>query len=200
MSSTSLVVGLINKNLLTNLVALHTPACEEVRAAIAYADKSNLDLLESCKKLDKPLTYYGRYDQGVPVHPEVIRWFLNQKNPNYICRVVPDILHAKVIWWVGVGAYIGSANMTNRAWISNIEAGIFLSEDSSENDSVFEDLKVFFDVVETKSHPIDDAFYRHLLDLSKRSASIDAARHKLQQDAPRLFPKLDGLVSAPIEY
>jgi hypothetical protein len=196
LSSVSLVAGLINQKLLKNLVTLHTPHCDEVRAAIAYADTSNLDLLESCKSLGKPLTYYGRYDQSVPVHPNVIRWFLNQKNPNYVCRVVPDILHAKVIWWVGVGAYIGSANMTNRAWISNIEAGIFLSEDSAENYSAFDDLKVFFDVVEAKSHPVDDAFYRHLLDLSKRSASIDSARYKFEQEAPRYFPISDGLATS----
>lgn len=68
-----LIAGAINKGWLHNLVARHTPECTEVRAAIAYADKDNLILLETCKSLNRPLTYYGRYDHTVPVHPSRAR-------------------------------------------------------------------------------------------------------------------------------
>jgi phosphatidylserine/phosphatidylglycerophosphate/cardiolipin synthase-like enzyme len=46
---------------------------------------------------------------------------------NMQCRLVSDCYHPKVIWWCGLGAYIGSANLTNRAWVKNIEVGTFLS-------------------------------------------------------------------------
>jgi len=46
-----LIAGAISKGWLRNLVACHTPECTEVRAAISYADKDNLTLLETCKEL-----------------------------------------------------------------------------------------------------------------------------------------------------
>jgi hypothetical protein len=36
---------------------------------------------------------------------------MRQKNTADVeCHLVPRWLHAKVIWWVDVGAYIGSTN------------------------------------------------------------------------------------------
>jgi hypothetical protein len=68
------------------------------RAAIAYAQNDNFELFEVCKKAGKALTYYGRYDYAIPVHPEVLHRFLLPKSPDLVCKLVPDILHAKVIW------------------------------------------------------------------------------------------------------
>jgi len=190
-----LITGAINKRWLQNLVAHHTPECSEVRAAIAYADRDNLALLEACKRSGKPLTYYGRYDHAVPVHPDVVRWFLDQKSPNFTCRMVPDILHAKVIWWVGVGAYVGSANMTDRAWVSNIEAGTFTHEEDMAQTSMMEELHTLFDVIDARGEAIDDAFHTHLLDLKKLGKAASTAAYEFEQKAPRFFPKGAGLAS-----
>lgn len=195
MTQMELIAGAINKRRLHNLVAQYTPECSEVRAAIAYADRDNLALLEACQRLGKPLTYYGRYDHTVPVHPAVVRWFLDQKSPNFTCRMVPDILHAKVVWWVGVGAYIGSANMTDRAWVSNIEAGTFLREEDMEKTSMMEELRTLFDVIDARGQVIDEAFHKHLLDLQKLSKAASAAAYEFEQKAPRFFPKGEGLAS-----
>jgi len=82
-----------------------------------------MKLFEACAQHLKPLEFFGRYDHTVAVDPAVLKWFLDKASPNFDCKLVPDILHAKVIWWVDAGAYIGSANLSDRAWISNIEAG-----------------------------------------------------------------------------
>lgn len=162
-------------------------------AAIAYASHDNLELFEACKTYGKNLTFYGRYDQSVPVHPAVVKWFLDNASPNYVCRMVPDILHAKVIWWVDVGAYIGSANLTDRAWNSNIEAGVFLTQDELEDMDMTHQLQQFFHVVDSRSHPVNDEFYKHLLELSMQRTGIDRAEHEFRKKAKRFFPEAASL-------
>jgi len=190
-----LIAGALNDKRLHNLVAIHTPECAEVRAAIAYAAADNLELFEACLRHGKPLTYYGRYDETVPVAPEVVKWFLDQKSPSFTCRMVADVLHAKVIWWVGVGAYIGSANLTNRAWASNIEAGIFVTEEEMAASQMLEDLRTFFDVTDTRAEAIDTQFYRHLLELSRQREAIDRAEFAFSNKVTRFFPVGAGLAS-----
>jgi phosphatidylserine/phosphatidylglycerophosphate/cardiolipin synthase-like enzyme len=129
------IAGPLNKQLLQNLLAEVIEPCTRVRAAVAYANRDNLQLFEACAKHLKPLEFFGRYDYTVAVDPPVLKWFLDKASPNFDCKLVPDILHAKVIWWVDAGAYIGSANLSDRAWISNIEAGTFLSHASAPSTS-----------------------------------------------------------------
>jgi hypothetical protein len=85
--------------------------CTRVRAAIAYANRDNMQLFEACAKHLKPLEFFGRYDHTVAIDPVVLKWFLDKASPNFDCKLVPDILHAKIMWWVDAGAYIGSANL-----------------------------------------------------------------------------------------
>lgn len=190
-----LVAGALNKRWLQNLAAHHTPECTEVLAAVAYASADNLELFEACKRHSKPLTYYGRYDESVPVAPAVVKWFLDQRSPNFTCRMVPDILHAKVIWWVGVGVYIGSANLTNRAWSSNIEAGTFLTDEELAAGPMLEELRSFFDVTDARAEAIDDRFYLHLLELQRQRADLDRAENDFMRRAKRHFPEGAGLVT-----
>ncbi len=190
-----LITGALNKRWLHNLVAHHTSECTEVVAAIAYASADNLELFEACKRHSKPLTYYGRYDESVPVAPAVVKWFLDQRSPNFTCRMVPDVLHAKVIWWVGVGVYIGSANLTNRAWTSNIEAGTFVTEEELAGGPMLEELRTFFDVTDSRAEAIDDRFYQHLLELQRQRAHVDKAEHDFKRRVKRYLPEGVGLVS-----
>ncbi|HCD4852076.1 TPA: phosphatidylserine/phosphatidylglycerophosphate/cardiolipin synthase family protein, partial [Klebsiella pneumoniae] len=86
-----------------------------------------------------------RYDHTVPVAPSFLsKLLINTKN-NIFCKLVPDCLHSKVIWWKGYGAYIGSANLTDRAWNMNIEAGVFYTESDLYNSDLISQLEDFFD-------------------------------------------------------
>lgn len=190
-----LIAGALNKRWLQNLVAIHTPECTEVVAAVAYASADNLDLFEACKRHCKPVTFYGRYDESLPVAPAVVKWFLDQHSPNFTCRMVPDVLHAKVIWWGGVGVYIGSANLTNRAWTSNIEAGTFVTEEELAGGPMLEELRTFFDVIDAKAEAIDDQFYQHLIALQRQRASLDQAEYDFKRRVTRYFPEGAGLTS-----
>src|SRR6476646_7227731 len=115
------------------LEGLHRSALRDasrVQAAVAYISTER-PFLELCWQARKPLLLYGRYDYTGPIAPDVLEWFLKKtsQSADYELRLVPDIFHPKVIWWRGVGAYIGSANLTVAAWLRNFEAGVFISED-----------------------------------------------------------------------
>lgn len=99
-----------------------------VEAAVAYVENERHPLLVGCWNASPkiPLRLWGRYDSSVPVSPLAMRWFLDRKSADFTCRLIPDYFHAKVIWWHGYGAYVGSANLSSRAWDENREAGAFL--------------------------------------------------------------------------
>lgn len=115
-----------------------------VVAAIAYGDDKTM-LLEHCIKNHHRLDIWMRYDHTVPVSPAFLSKLLANVKNNIFCKLIPDCLHSKVIWWKGYGAYIGSANLTERAWYSNIEAGIFFTESDLYSSNLIEQLEEFFD-------------------------------------------------------
>jgi phosphatidylserine/phosphatidylglycerophosphate/cardiolipin synthase-like enzyme len=88
-----------------------------------------------------------------------LHWFLLQKSSDLVCKLIPDILHTKVIWWEGVGVYIGSANLSGRAWHSNIEAGVFIEQDEMEAQNLEEQLIGFFAELDAKATKLNETIY-----------------------------------------
>ena len=117
-----------------------------VQAALAYGNDAST-LIEKCLSNRRRLDIWMRYDHTVPVSPPLLRKLLSGASSNIFCSLVPDVLHSKVIWWRGHGIYVGSANLTDRAWNTNIEFGIFISE----SDLGFVRKVVFANV--THAHP-----------------------------------------------
>ena len=144
-----LIAGALNKRFLETLVHKHVDDCAEVIAVVPYCD--SLQLFHICQKADRPINFYCRLDHTVPVKSEVLKWFLEQANLNCRCYVLRGVLHAKIIWFRGVGAYIGSANLTTNGWVSNIEAGVFLTEEEMISDGVLDEVKDFVETVHEKS-------------------------------------------------
>ena len=119
-----------------------------VFAAIAYGGNSTNekdDFIGNCLKYRFRLDLWMRYDHTVPVTIPLLRRLLRHERDNIFCKFIPDCLHSKVIWWKGYGAYIGSANLTDRAWFTNIEAGVFLSEEDLQSNGMDVELDGFFD-------------------------------------------------------
>lgn len=121
---------------------------ECVYAAIAYGSRSvneKEDLIGNCLANNLRLDIWMRYDHTVPVAVSVLKRILSNHRNNIFCKLIPDYLHSKVIWWKGYGAYVGSANLTDRAWLTNIEAGIFLSEDDLHTSGMLSEIEGFFE-------------------------------------------------------
>ncbi|MDI9239452.1 phospholipase D-like domain-containing protein [Lysobacter sp. LF1] len=169
---------------LANFHIKHLPDCERVRAAIAYASRDNMQLLDSCMGQSKALEFFGRYDGSCPIDPMILDWFLKRNSPNFQYFAVPKWLHAKVIWYVGAGAYIGSANMTDRAWIKNFEAGLFLTHEELDHFGLLEELVAFFDGLRAVAKPLTD-------EMCKAQWALFKQREQLERQLSRVAEAFD---------
>ena len=136
-----LILGGVNGHYLRNITEDSATETDEVWAAVAYATDSRL-LFEWCLEHEIPLKFYGRLDDTVAVSSPILRSFLERRSPEFDCYLVQHH-HAKVIWWRGVGVYIGSANLTDHGWYRNIEAGCFMGDDEI-NGEIEADLRTLF--------------------------------------------------------
>lgn len=191
------VSGLLNGVLLDNLMAKNMAECSRVRASVAYADGKNIRLLEACSRQFKPLEFFGRYDHTVAISPVVLKWFLDQASPNYQCKLIPDIFHAKVIWWVESGAYFGSANLSDRAWLTNIEVGTYLTHEELVHNGIDQQLELYFDQIDSRATPLIREVYDEQLALSKKRAELDKIDEKLRKnfEEKRLIPIAPNLAT-----
>ncbi|EAB6494330.1 phosphatidylserine/phosphatidylglycerophosphate/cardiolipin synthase family protein [Salmonella enterica subsp. enterica serovar Reading] len=139
-----LIANGLNKQFFSSFLPPSDSEIDGVVAAIAYGDDKTT-LLDHCLKNHHRLDIWMRYDHTVPVSPSLLIKFLANTKNNIFCKLVPDCLHSKVIWWKGYGAYIGSANLTDRAWHTNIETGIFFTESDLYNSNLIGQLEEFFE-------------------------------------------------------
>ena len=126
-----LIANTVNGEYLRDILPENHIEVDGVLAAIAYGQNGNdegNDFIGNCLTNGYRLDIWMRYDHTVPVGVPMLKRLLRRHKDNIFCKLIPDYLHAKIIWWRGYGAYIGSANLTDRAWITNIEAGVFLNE------------------------------------------------------------------------
>jgi hypothetical protein len=188
-------LGPLQRFRLDQINDIAVPACSAVDAAIAYIHDDRT-LIRRCFEFKKPLHLRGRYDWGGPIAIAILEKFLRCTSPDYRLTLVPDIFHPKVVWWRGYGAYIGSANLTNKAWFENIEAGVFLDEEELADQGIGEDLERFFDYIDGVAHPLSQGIVDQL-----RRSGADPELHRRELEAKRCFeesrliPRLKGFDS-----
>jgi len=184
----------LNNNYLNLVLPGKHVEVDYVKAAIAYGSGDS-ELLQNCLKYKRRLDIWMRYDHTVPVKIPMLRKLLSHVGQNIFCYQVPDVLHAKVIWWKGYGAYIGSANLTNRAWYSNIEAGVFLSEEDLHQHGMADELGDFFDGLEN----LDQAFplTKEIIDELEAIQVLRKPVQELDKKAfeKRSIPYFDSVIS-----
>jgi len=181
------------------LEAIHRSATQDaecVLAAVAYVTQER-PFLQLCSDLNKPLKLYARYDYTGPVSPEVLDWFFakKQNSSNYEIRLVPDIFHPKIIWWKGIGVYIGSANLTKAAWFKNFEAGLYLSEEEMKEAGFYDDLEDYFDEIHQASTPVTKEIAEQMKQIAIEGFGRIDSKLELEFNKTRLIPELDSLSS-----
>lgn len=164
------VGGLQNNVFVETLVSQSIHGCDEVLVAVAYCNETRL--FDICQRAGRRVTYYGRIDPGVPVTSQVLSWFLHKASPNYSCRLIREVLHAKVIWLKGAGVYIGSANLTDKGWMTNLEAGVFLTEADIQQQGMAEQLESFFCALAERSTPLTAEIVTHVRTLEEKRRSL----------------------------
>lgn len=184
-----LILGGINGQYLRNITENCFGDTEMVVAAVAYATDASL-LFDWCLEYDIPLKFYGRLDDSVAIKTPILEAFLSRKSAKFTCHLVQHH-HAKVIWWHGVGVYIGSANLTSSAWYKNIEAGCFFPENEID-DEMASDLRALFSTLDSSATPLTE----ELLEVMKSRAREVTASKPDPKDFWRSssFIKWSGLV------
>ena len=174
-----------------NEEALESTSTTHVEAAVAYVESYRQPLLVGCWEAKIPLRLWARYDAGVPVAPPVMRLFLDRKSTDFTLRLIPDYFHAKVIWWHGYGAYIGSANLTPRAWDENREACVFYLENEMAESGLGDELRQFFQDLDPVSHPLSEEIYQEALRFSDHRSEFAKEQNQHEADfaKSRIIPK-----------
>ncbi len=177
----------------TYLIEIHEHALkstESVKIAVAYASRFP-QIFQDCWKMKIKLTFWGRYDESVPIELPILKGFLDRKSPNYVCKLVPDIFHPKVIWWEGYGVYIGSANLTDNGWFGNIECGLFLTESELDENEIASELASFFRELDSHSYPLTDEIYSQLNELAFANIGVEnkAKESRKKFNSTRTIPK-----------
>ena len=126
------------------LTTLNKNKIDEVLCAVAYVTNKT-DLFDFCYKNHLKLSFWGRYDKTIPVSLPALKLFLERGSDLYRCFLIKNLFHSKVYWFRGEGAYIGSANISENAWVKNIEAGIFFTDDELTTSGLDKQLEDFFD-------------------------------------------------------
>jgi PLD-like domain len=190
------------------------PTAEEnqvdfVKAAVAYGS-SSADELQSLVghsvKNRLRLDLWMRYDETVPVAVPTLRKLLRHQSDNVFTKFIPDCFHPKIIWWKGYGAYIGSANLTDRGWLTNIEAGVFISEAELVLNGLDLQIEEFFEYLEELelAFPISEEYIKEMERLNElNKAAFNAARnsrsHKIW-DGPSFVTKLNALERGKAQF
>src|ERR1051325_2214302 len=190
-----LVTGFSNPSRLDAINTKALDSADSVEAAIAYISDENT-LIRRCFDLDIQLKLYARYDYTQPVAVDILERFLHKRSPNFIFKFVPDILHSKVIWWHGVGAYVGSANLSRRAWFGNIEAGVYLDESELLAQDLQQEIERFFDQIELYAHPLTAELLTEVEKFTFKDplqSQLTLGEKRFNQE--RLLPKLESLIS-----
>ncbi|MGD1087117.1 MAG: phospholipase D-like domain-containing protein [Verrucomicrobiota bacterium] len=148
-------------------------------------------------KKKKPLTLYARHDHTGPVHPDIFDWFFSKskQSANYEIRLIRGIFHPKIIWWKKVGAYIGSANLTDAAWFRNYEAGIFLTEEEIIEAGFHSDLDDYFDEIHQASHVVTEEIAKQIKEIVFKG--FGPADYKFEKEFNKScpIPELPSLIS-----
>lgn len=193
-----LIANGINKYVFSNILPDECDEVDGVLAAVAYGSLPNssaYDLIENCLINGYRMDLWMRYDHTIPVSIGMLNKLLKSQEKNIFTRFIPDILHSKIIWWKGYGAYIGSANLTERGWVDNIETGVFFDENTLKNSDLESQIEDFFDALKSEnSLPLTKEYISDMQDMEDaqkqaRNEALQAARRR------RKVPEHLGLFS-----
>ncbi len=180
-----LILNGVNGRYLRNILENGKELTTRVDAAVAYASDAEL-LFDWCWHREKPLRFWGRFDDQVPISVPILERFLARKSARYVCKLVRKF-HPKVIWWRGYGAYVGSANLSPSAWWTNFEAGVFFTEEELGEQGFGVELEALFDRIDQESSPLTD----ELLKLIQSRQRELAQRQRDDEEAAKRFVSTD---------
>jgi len=191
------VMGEMNGVRLLDLMNGSVGKSSRVSAAVAYATQSD-PFFEHCQHHGTPLDYYGLLDEGAAVSLPLLQHMLRAGPLVVNPRLINGHFHSKIIWWHGYGAYIGSANLTSKAWFTNVECGVFFDEADIIGQPMQTDLEQQFAYLRKNSAPVTNELVKALGKLSPAEQGAYIAQQKLKSqfdEATKDIPPHGGLTT-----
>lgn len=192
-----IVMGELNGVRLLQLMNDSVGKCSHVTAAVAYATRSD-PFFEHCREQRTPLDFYGLLDEDAAVSVPLLRFMLHAGPLAFNPRLIKGHFHSKIIWWHGFGAYIGSANLTSKAWFTNVECGVFFEESEILGQPLQIDLESQFAYLHKNSTRVSDELVKALDRLGVAERPVTQAREKLKSQfdlATKDIPTHNGLTA-----
>jgi hypothetical protein len=130
-----------------------------IYASIAYNTSDLLMKQAINKSID--FHWWGLFDGKQSTRHELLEIALKYKNIIHF-HPIKQNFHSKLIYFENYGLYIGSANMTNKALLDNIETGIFLTHIDLMENNLIGKIEEYFLSLEKFPILTDDDIKRYL--------------------------------------
>jgi len=167
------------------------PELTQIDLAVAYVQSMD-SLFELAEGADVPLNLYALVDgQGFP-HLDIVRRFVNGKRLSMRLFLTRDFYHPKVMWFHGVGAYIGSANLSGRAWNSNAECGVWLTHNELVAQAWDVELTAIFGVIRSRCREAKEEDLVTLERLEAKRFSLTAEERAFQFEVDQALADVPG--------
>lgn len=156
-----------------------------ISAAIAFTQDTLL--LDTCIQRKIHLNWWGLFTPDISTKPELVRLALEHSD---LITFYPfaEYFHSKIIHFHGYGVYIGSHNMTSKAMMDNVEAGVFIPEEElSENQ--LNELNEFFEYLKSKSLPATQSDVEKIEQYIEQSKQLQTQQQKLKAELSEIFNK-----------
>lgn len=146
-----LIANGVNGEYLDDILKEASGKTSMVYAAVAYVNDAKLIDWSIQQKI--PMHLWARIDDSIPISAAILEKFLKLSS-NYRVKLINDYYHPKVLFFEGFGIYIGSANLTDRAWLKNIECGVFYYQDEANTSGLTEQIRSFLKEIDQYSTPL----------------------------------------------
>lgn len=170
---------------------------EFIRAAVAYTTKPDR-LITLAKRRRVPLHLYTLLDGDRFPPQRVLKQFIEQTGPGIQLFITRNYFHSKIYWFGGVGVYIGSANLTDQGWNSNIECGVWFDQDDILAQDLEAQLQPMFSVISERCTPALPEHMALIATIAEHRAEFSRHRNEFETLAAKALISLPGQ-SSPID-
>lgn len=153
--------------------------------AVAYASTMP-DILDLATRRPVPMRLFALLDADGFPDLKLANDILTAAHTRWKLNFLRDYYHPKVMWFRGVGCYIGSANLSESAWKQNIECGLWLSEAELTTNGLAKPLDHLFDDLSTE-YPARRSDLAALKRLETERAKLSEARRAFNAEADRIL-------------
>jgi PLD-like domain len=186
-----LIGNYLNGDYFENIAQLaDSSMLQYISLAVAYVQSMDR-IFEIARSRNVPVTLYALADGGAFPSTQVMRKFL-EGPAAWQLFLTRRFYHPKILWFRGVGVYIGSANLTQAGWWDNLECGVWLSQDEIVRENIDAQLLSMFEVIASRSVPARKEHLATYERLAARHHQLNEAERRFKEQADQELASIEG--------